>query len=143
VTGNVPVLAPAAIVTVAGTVAAALLLESATTRPPAGAVAFSVIVPVKGAEPLTSAAGLRVRPVGPMTLTTTLAVFVDPFSVAVSVTVLDDVTACDDTAAVAVVAPAATVNVAGTEIAGSLLASATETPPAGAAAFRVTVAVVF
>jgi hypothetical protein len=140
---NVPVLAPAATVAVAGTEAAALLLESATTRPPAGATEFSVIVPVIAADPPTTAVGLRARPLGPMTLTTTLADFVDPFSVDVRVTVLAVATACDITVAVAIVDPAGTVTVAGTESAGSLLASDTDTPPTGAATFRVTVAVVF
>ena len=53
VTANVAVVAPAATVTLAGTVAAALLLASATTAPPAGAAAESVTVPVEPAPPVT------------------------------------------------------------------------------------------
>ena len=45
---------PAGTVTLAGTVAAAvLLLESVTCAPPAGAGAFSVTVPVEGLPPVT------------------------------------------------------------------------------------------
>ena len=53
---NVAVVAPAATVTLAGTVATAvLLLESDTTRPPAGAALESVTVPVEFAPPVTLA----------------------------------------------------------------------------------------
>jgi hypothetical protein len=50
---------PAGTVTLAGTVAAALALESVTTAPPAGAIPVSVTVPVEEAPPFT-VAGLRV-----------------------------------------------------------------------------------
>src|SRR3989449_8986411 len=50
--------APAETVTLAGTVAAVLLLESATCAPPAGAGPFSVTVPAEGFPPVTLA-GLR------------------------------------------------------------------------------------
>jgi hypothetical protein len=52
------VVLPAFTVTVAGTVAAALLLESATTAPPAGAAVVRVTVPVEGVPP-TTLGGLR------------------------------------------------------------------------------------
>src|SRR5437762_3469446 len=52
---NVAVVAPAATVTEAGTVAAVLLLASITTAPPAGAAALSVTVPVLFAPPVTVA----------------------------------------------------------------------------------------
>jgi hypothetical protein len=51
VTANVAVVAPAATVTLAGTVADALLLERVTTAPPVGAAALSVTVPVELAPP--------------------------------------------------------------------------------------------
>jgi len=56
VTGNVLVVKPAGTVTLAGTVAAGLLLDRVTTRPPAGAAEVSVAVPVDG-EPPTTLAG--------------------------------------------------------------------------------------
>src|SRR3989442_14142763 len=49
---------PGETVTLAGTTAAGLLLESVTCAPPAGAGAFSVTVPVEGLPPVTLA-GLR------------------------------------------------------------------------------------
>ena len=62
VTANVFVVAPAATVTEAGTVAAlVLLLVNATTAPPAGAAALSVTVPVLFAPPVT-AVGFTVTP---------------------------------------------------------------------------------
>jgi hypothetical protein len=54
VTVNVVVDAPAATVTLAGTVADALLLERLTTIPPVGAGEPSVIVPVAFVPPLTA-----------------------------------------------------------------------------------------
>jgi len=53
VTVNVPVMAPEAIVTEAGTVAHALLLERVTTVPPDGAALASVTVPVEEVKPTT------------------------------------------------------------------------------------------
>ena len=53
-TVNVALLAPAATVTVAGTVAVdVLLLERETTAPPMGAGPLSVTVPVEGDPPVT------------------------------------------------------------------------------------------
>ena len=53
-TVNVALVAPAATVTLEGTVAAAvLLLESATVAPPAGAAPLSVTVPVEEFPPVT------------------------------------------------------------------------------------------
>ena len=59
VTVNVALALPAGTVTEAGTVAAdALLLVSATTAPPSGALLLSVIVPVDAVPPVTLV-GLR------------------------------------------------------------------------------------
>lgn len=50
---NVALVAPAAMVTLAGALAAGLLLESATCAPPAGAGPSSATVPVTGLPPVT------------------------------------------------------------------------------------------
>lgn len=69
VTVKVAVAVPAGTVTLAGTIADALLLISPTTMPPAGATPFRVTVPVDGLPPIrfggltataVSAAGLMV-----------------------------------------------------------------------------------
>jgi hypothetical protein len=53
---NVALVAPAVTVTLAGTVAAAvLLLPSVTAAPPAGAALLNVTVPVEDAPPITVA----------------------------------------------------------------------------------------
>src|SRR6267143_407609 len=49
------VVPPAGTVTLAGTTAAGLLLESVTCAPPAGAGPFSVTVPAEGLPPVTLA----------------------------------------------------------------------------------------
>jgi len=54
VTLNVTLVAPAATVTLAGTVAAVgLVFDRVTTAPPAGAGPFKVTVPVEGVPPFT------------------------------------------------------------------------------------------
>ena len=53
VTANVPLVAPAATVTLAGTVADVLLLDNVTNAPPVGAAPFSVTVPVAPTPPTT------------------------------------------------------------------------------------------
>lgn len=60
VTVNDRLVAPLGIVTLLGTVAALLLLEMATTAPPAGAAALSVTVPCEVSPPLTDV-GFKVR----------------------------------------------------------------------------------
>ena len=57
--GNVALMAPAATVTFSGTLAAGLLLDSATTAPPVGAGLLNVTVPVDPA-PAVTLDGLRV-----------------------------------------------------------------------------------
>lgn len=52
---NIALVAPAETVTVAGTRAAALVLLSATTAPPAGAAEFNVTVPREDCSPRTEA----------------------------------------------------------------------------------------
>ena len=52
-TTNVALVAPAAIVTLGGMLAAPLLLESATCAPPVGAAPLSVTVPVEEFPPAT------------------------------------------------------------------------------------------
>src|SRR5260370_3454610 len=60
-TGKVTLVAPAATVTLEGTVAAAvLLLESATWAPPAGAAPVNVTVPVEDCVPPITLVGLSV-----------------------------------------------------------------------------------
>src|SRR5882757_8055291 len=54
-TGNVAVVAPAGTVTLGGTLAAPLLLESATCAPPVGAGPLNVTVPVDEFPPTTLA----------------------------------------------------------------------------------------
>ena len=58
-TVNVAVVAPPATVILAGTVAAAALLERFTTAPPLGAAPLRLTVPVEGVPPVTLV-GLRV-----------------------------------------------------------------------------------
>jgi hypothetical protein len=84
---KVAVVAPATTVTVAGTDADVLLLDRFTVNPPVGAVALSVTVPVTVAEPPVTVPGLTDTLLGPITFTTTEAVFDPPLSVAVIVTV--------------------------------------------------------
>src|SRR5205809_7341241 len=71
-TVNLAVLAPAATVTDAGTVAALrLLLANATTAPPAGAAALSVTVPVLSAPPVSRSEVRRVGTGGGFRVTAT------------------------------------------------------------------------
>jgi hypothetical protein len=73
-TGNVPLLWPAAMVTLAGTDAAALLLlESVTFQPPAGAGPFIVTVPVAPVPPIKDVE-LRETPLTAAATTVSIAV---------------------------------------------------------------------
>jgi hypothetical protein len=142
VTVNVAVDAPAATVTLAGTVAAAVLeLDRVTTAPPVAALPVSVTVPVDGLPPVTLV-GERVTVVSAAGVTVSTAVLVTPERTAEIVTEVDDATPSVVTVKVAVVAPAATVTFPGTVAAAVLeLESVTTTPPVGAAAVKVTVPV--
>jgi hypothetical protein len=144
VTVNVALVAPAATVTLAGTVATAvLLLVSVTTVPPAGAAALKVTVPVEELPPVTLVGlSVSVQGVTAVGFTVKEADFVVPLLEAVIVTAAHDVTDWVATVNVALVAPAATVTLAGTvATAVLLLVSVTTVPPVGAAPVKVTVPV--
>lgn len=133
---------PAAIVTLAGTRAAfVLLLCNVTTAPPLGAPRVKVSVPVELAPPIRDV-GLRVtedREAGGVMVR--VAVRLTP-RVPVITEVVSAVTAIEVTANVADVLPAATVTALGTwATVGLPLPSATLIPPVGAAPVRVTVPV--
>jgi hypothetical protein len=142
VTVNVALVAPAATVTLAGTVATeVLLLVSVTAAPPAGAAPFKVTVPVDEVPPVTLV-GLSVTLEGMGALTARFADFVVPLNTAEILTVAFAATGVVVIVNVALVVPAATVTLAGTVAAAVLLlVSVTAAPPAGAAPFKVTVTV--
>jgi hypothetical protein len=146
VAANVALVAPGATETLPGTTATpVLLLVSVTTAPPVGAPAVSVTVPCDVVPPVTLV-GLRVTPcrlaAGGSGVTVSVVVLLMPLYEAVSVTGALPVTAAVATANDALVAPAATVTLAGTVAAPVLLlVSATTAPPDGAAAVNVTVPV--
>jgi len=143
-TVNVALLAPAATVTLAGTVAVDVLLERETVAPPAGAGPLSVTVPVEGDPPVTlvgfSVSKERVgRACGS---TVSEAVLVTPAYDAEMVTGVDAVTALVLTVNVALLAPAATVTLAGTVAVDMLLLEReTAAPPVSAGPLSVTVPV--
>src|SRR3954469_26065719 len=135
VTVNVPVVEPAAIVMLEGTIAAPLLsLESVTTAPPDGAALSSVAVPVDG-EPPATLVGFKVSDVsdsvGVTVVTNSVVEAVTPLYDALIVTVKAPPTARVATLKVALVDPAGTVTLGGT-VTGSLADKVTDAPPAGA-----------
>jgi hypothetical protein len=141
VTVNVALVAPAATVTLAGTVATdVLLLLSVTTAPPVGAALLNVTVPVEELPPVTLV-GFRLtdETAGAFTVKAALCV---PLYVPEIVTEVVVPTATVVTVNVALVAPAATVTFAGTAATDVLLLlSVTTAPPVGAALLNVTVPV--
>jgi hypothetical protein len=142
VTAKVAFVAPAAIVTLAGTLAAALLLESAIDAPPLGAAALSVTVPVEPLPP-TRLDGLIVSVDSDSTtgFTVSVAVRVTPPETAVIVADVDAVTDVVVIVNFALVAPEGTFTLAGTLTALELSERDTAVPPLGAGALKVTVPV--
>ena len=145
VTVKLALLAPASTVTLAGTVAAVELSESDTTAPPVGAALVRVNVPCDVAPPVTlvgfSASVLRLAG-GDTGVTVSVAVRDTPPNEPVMIAEVEVITEVVATVKVVLVAPAATVTLAGTLAAAVLLlVSVTTAPPAGAAALKVAVPV--
>jgi hypothetical protein len=145
VTVKVAVVAPARTVTLAGTVALVVLDERLMAEPPVGAGAPRVTVPVDGLPPVT-VVGETETPVKDDELIVRLAVAVTrPWladrALAEIVAVVVDETADVVTVKVALVAPEATVTVAGTVALVEFDESWITVPPVGAAALIVTVPV--
>lgn len=142
-TVNDAVVAPAGMVTVAGTEAMkGMLLERVTWIPPAGAGPVKVTVPVE-LPPARMLVGFRVkdaRDTVPDRMDS-VAVLVTPFRLAVIRAFVDEVTVSVVTVKVAVALPAATLTDDGTIADKLLLERLTERPPAGAGPVRVTVPV--
>jgi hypothetical protein len=145
VTVNVRLVDPAETVTLAGTVAAAvLLLDSATTAPPDGAAADSVTVPCDVAPPVTldgdndTDARVGVLPPPPaVTVSTALQVVLSSAEILAWVVVE---TLVVPTLNVVLVSPAGMITLGGT-VAGLMPDNRTEAPVDGAGALMVTVAV--
>jgi hypothetical protein len=140
-TGNVPLVTPDAIVTLVGTVAAAvLLLVSVIVAPDAGAAAFNVTVPCDGFPP-TTLLGFNVTELtNAAAATESVAGSVTPAYAPEIVEVVDVVTELVVIGNVALVAPDAIVTLAGTVAAAVLLlVSVTVIPDDGAAELTVTV----
>ena len=131
VTVNCALVAPSTIVTVAGTPAFKLLLESATVKPPTGAADDNVTVPVLDVPPGTET-GRTVRPVSCGAVTVKVPVAVRAPMVPVIVADVFAETADVSALKVTSVAPAGTVIVAGTVTDVLLLDSATCSPVLGA-----------
>ena len=123
---------PAATMTVAGTVTAGSDDNNETCKPPVGAFASSVTTPTAAFPPLT-ADGLMftLEICGAVTVRSAFAAV--PLDEAVIVADVFAETATVVIVNVALVAPSATVTLAGTPADALLLVSAITTPPAGAA----------
>ena len=140
VTGNTPVVCPAAILTVAGTLAAPLDDDRTTLIPPTGAGPDIVIVPVVDTPPATDWL-FSVTELTKSGFTVRGAMDIDPFSVAEIFTACGTNTFDVLTSNVAANSPAATVIATGTLTAPLFDDSAIVRPPTGAGSERVIVAV--
>jgi len=143
VTVKVPVVAPAGTETVAGTVAAEVLLDEAVRlNPPAGAALLRVIVPVELAMPPVTLVGAKLKPVTVGAETARLAVALLEPVVPVIVTVALEATGAVVAVNVPVVAPAAIVIEAGTVTAALFEDNVTvRVSPVATGPFNVTVPV--
>jgi hypothetical protein len=138
---KVPVEAPAAMVTLAGTVAAALALESMTPTPAAGAAPLSVRVPIEGTPP-TTLVELRASETRAGCSTVRGAMRATPPKEAEISNITVAATGFVAIEKVTALPPAGTVTLAGTVAAAVLaLESVTAAPAAGAGADNVTVPV--
>jgi len=138
---KVALLLPAGTVTLEGTLAAPLLLESVACAPPAGAGPLSVTVPVDDCAPPVALIGLNVSEETVGGVTVSEADMLTPPYDAEMVTGVDAATALVLIVKVAVLLPAGTVALEGTLTAPLLLESITCAPPAGAGPLSVTVPV--
>jgi hypothetical protein len=135
---KVPLVAPAGILTLAGTVAEEVrLLARVTTEPPAGAGPESSTVPVEELPPVTVlGASVTDKGVGDGTTVRVVVLVVVEGYVPEIVTAVSAVTEVVAMGKLALDSPALTVMLAGTLAAPLLLDSVTTAPPAGAAVLR-------
>lgn len=130
-------------VTLDGTVTAELVLPSVTLTPPLGADPFNVMVHLSEPAPVTEEF-VQERPVKiPEGFKSSTALCVVPFPFAEMVAVCELLTAATVAEKLALVAPASTVTLEGTETEALLLDNATWKPPLEAAAVRSTVQLTF
>jgi hypothetical protein len=134
---NVAVVEPVGTVTLPGTPATLLLLANVTTAPAAGAGPLSVTVPCDDAPPVTldgvSASDVSVTAPGGPGSTHRIGWSPFPSLQTVSITGVETVTLFVVTVKVALLSPAGTVTLAGTDATdGLLLVSVYTWPPAGA-----------
>lgn len=133
--------APAATVTLAGTLKAGALLDSEIVAPPEPAALDRVTVQL-AVSPVERLAGPQLKAVRTVAATSeSEAVCEPPLKLAVITTVPSVAMAPAVAVKVAEVAPAATVTVGGTVSAAALLDSETTAPPAPAALLRLTLQV--